>query len=274
MGAGRWRPGWAAFTIASQPVPSSHTAPPPLPPPPPPPPPSPTHQVDHVKAERNLLAEVRHHSVVRLYYSFQDEAYLYLVRGWAGQGAGRRERVRQAQAPGWAAARRRRAAMPLIYPPYPPYPPTRTLHPLPPTPQVMEYLQGGDMMTLLIRKEILPENWARFYLAQARQGGGGGGGVACAGRAGAWRSSGAPVTVPPPPSQHCLHAAPPHPPLHHPPPRHAHCRRWWRWRPSMRPDTSTETSRWVVGGYGGGAGPQPGLAGPAMPASTRQEAAG
>ncbi len=30
----------------------------------------------------------------------------------------------------------------------------------------MEYLPGGDMMTLLIRKEILPEDWARFYLAQ------------------------------------------------------------------------------------------------------------
>lgn len=28
-------------------------------------------QVDHVKAERNVLAEVRHHSIVRLYYSFQ-----------------------------------------------------------------------------------------------------------------------------------------------------------------------------------------------------------
>ncbi|PRW59736.1 serine threonine- kinase tricorner-like [Chlorella sorokiniana] len=66
-------------------------------------------QVDHVKAERNVLAEVRHHSVVKLYYSFQDEEYLYLV---------------------------------------------------------MEYLPGGDMMTLLIRKEILPEDWARFYLAQ------------------------------------------------------------------------------------------------------------
>ena len=37
--------------------------------------------------------------------------------------------------------------------------------PLPPH-QVMEYLPGGDMMTLLIRKEILPEDWARFYLAQ------------------------------------------------------------------------------------------------------------
>ncbi|EFN54238.1 hypothetical protein CHLNCDRAFT_135759 [Chlorella variabilis] len=66
-------------------------------------------QVDHVRAERNVLAEVQHHSIVKLYYSFQDEEFLYLV---------------------------------------------------------MEYLPGGDMMTLLIRKEILPEHWARFYLAQ------------------------------------------------------------------------------------------------------------
>lgn len=62
-----------------------------------------------MRAERNVLAEVRHHSIVGLRYSFQDEEYLYLV---------------------------------------------------------MEYLPGGDMMTLLIRKEILPEPWARFYLAQ------------------------------------------------------------------------------------------------------------
>ena len=42
--------------------------------------PLPPYQVDHVKAERNVLAEVRHHSVVRLWYSFQDEEHLYLVR--------------------------------------------------------------------------------------------------------------------------------------------------------------------------------------------------
>jgi serine/threonine kinase 38 len=39
--------------------------------------------VDHVRAERNVLAEVQHHSVVKLYYSFQDEDYLYLVRACA-----------------------------------------------------------------------------------------------------------------------------------------------------------------------------------------------
>lgn len=66
-------------------------------------------QVDHVRAERNVLVAVRHQSVVRLLSSFQDSESLYLV---------------------------------------------------------MEYMPGGDLMTLLIRKEILPESWARFYLAQ------------------------------------------------------------------------------------------------------------
>jgi len=66
-------------------------------------------QVDHVKAERNVLAEVQHYAIVKLMYSFQDEEYLYLV---------------------------------------------------------MEYLPGGDLMTLLIRLEILTEDMSRYYLAQ------------------------------------------------------------------------------------------------------------
>jgi len=66
-------------------------------------------QVDHVKAERNLLAEVNSQTVVKLYYSFQDDEFLYLI---------------------------------------------------------MEYLPGGDMMTLLMRKDILSEQETRFYIAQ------------------------------------------------------------------------------------------------------------
>lgn len=31
----------------------------------------------------------------------------------------------------------------------------------------MEYLPGGDLMTLLIREETLTENVARFYVAQS-----------------------------------------------------------------------------------------------------------
>ncbi|KAL2653434.1 hypothetical protein R1flu_021562 [Riccia fluitans] len=67
-------------------------------------------QVEHVRAERNLLAEVDSHCIVKLYYSFQDQDYLYLI---------------------------------------------------------MEYLPGGDMMTLLMRKDTLTEDEARFYVAQS-----------------------------------------------------------------------------------------------------------
>ncbi|PIA64247.1 hypothetical protein AQUCO_00100021v1 [Aquilegia coerulea] len=67
-------------------------------------------QVEHVRAERNLLAEVASHCIVKLYYSFQDAEYLYLI---------------------------------------------------------MEYLPGGDMMTLLMREDTLTECVARFYIAQS-----------------------------------------------------------------------------------------------------------
>lgn len=66
-------------------------------------------QVEHVKAERNLLAEVASNYIVKLYCSFQNAEYLYLV---------------------------------------------------------MEYLPGGDLMTLLMREETLTETVARFYIAQ------------------------------------------------------------------------------------------------------------
>ncbi|KAG0469976.1 hypothetical protein HPP92_016676 [Vanilla planifolia] len=66
-------------------------------------------QVEHVKAERNLLAEVDSDCIVKLYCSFQDDEYLYLI---------------------------------------------------------MEYLPGGDMMTLLMRKDTLTEEEAIFYVGQ------------------------------------------------------------------------------------------------------------
>ncbi|GAB2294410.1 hypothetical protein Dimus_028618 [Dionaea muscipula] len=66
-------------------------------------------QVEHVKAERNLLAEVYSNFIVKLYCSFQDDEFLYLI---------------------------------------------------------MEYLPGGDMMTLLMRKDTLTEDEARFYVAE------------------------------------------------------------------------------------------------------------
>ncbi|KAL0333746.1 UNVERIFIED_CONTAM: putative serine/threonine-protein kinase ndrA [Sesamum angustifolium] len=66
-------------------------------------------QVEHVKAERNLLAEVASRYIVKLHCSFQDAEYLYLV---------------------------------------------------------MEYLPGGDVMTLLMREDTLTETVARFYIAK------------------------------------------------------------------------------------------------------------
>ncbi|CAN6883314.1 hypothetical protein Bca4012_069667 [Brassica carinata] len=66
-------------------------------------------QVEHVRSERNLLAEVDSNCIVKLYCSFQDDDYLYLI---------------------------------------------------------MEYLPGGDMMTLLMRKDTLSEDEARFYVAE------------------------------------------------------------------------------------------------------------
>ncbi|KAL0920244.1 hypothetical protein M5K25_009365 [Dendrobium thyrsiflorum] len=67
-------------------------------------------QVEHVRAERNILAEVDSNCIVRLYCSFQDNDFLYLI---------------------------------------------------------MEYLPGGDMMTLLMRKDTLTEDEARFYVGEA-----------------------------------------------------------------------------------------------------------
>lgn len=65
--------------------------------------------MEHVRAERNLLAEVDSNCIVKLYCSFQDDEFLYLI---------------------------------------------------------MEYLPGGDMMTLLMRKDTLTEDEARFYVGE------------------------------------------------------------------------------------------------------------
>ncbi|KAK1555753.1 hypothetical protein Q3G72_030919 [Acer saccharum] len=67
-------------------------------------------QVEHVRSERNLLAEVDSRYIVKLFYSFQDSDFLYLI---------------------------------------------------------MEYLPGGDIMTLLMREDILSEDIARFYIAES-----------------------------------------------------------------------------------------------------------
>ena len=66
-------------------------------------------QVAHVKAERDYLAEADNEWVVKLYYSFQDEKFLYFV---------------------------------------------------------MDYIPGGDLMSLLIKLGIFHEELARFYIAE------------------------------------------------------------------------------------------------------------
>merc|ERR1719348_551710 len=66
-------------------------------------------QVAHVRAERDILVEVDHTWVVKMFYSFQDQDNLYLV---------------------------------------------------------MEFLAGGDVMTLLMKKDTLPEDAAQFYMAE------------------------------------------------------------------------------------------------------------
>eukprot|EP01025_Chloroclados_australasicus_P023525 TRINITY_DN23824_c0_g1_i1.p1 TRINITY_DN23824_c0_g1~~TRINITY_DN23824_c0_g1_i1.p1 ORF type:complete len:478 (-),score=66.09 TRINITY_DN23824_c0_g1_i1:536-1969(-) len=65
-------------------------------------------QVEHVNAERNVLVEVDSPYVVQLYYSFQDEDFLYLI---------------------------------------------------------MEFCSGGDLMTLLMKKDILSDEETRYYMA-------------------------------------------------------------------------------------------------------------
>lgn len=67
-------------------------------------------KVEHVRSERNLLAEVDSRCIVQLFYSFQDSDFLYLI---------------------------------------------------------MEYLPGGDIMTLLMREDILAEDVACFYIAES-----------------------------------------------------------------------------------------------------------
>ncbi|XP_042477060.1 serine/threonine-protein kinase tricornered-like isoform X1 [Macadamia integrifolia] len=67
-------------------------------------------QVEHVRSERNLLAEVDSRCIVKLFYSFQDSEFLYLI---------------------------------------------------------MEYLPGGDIMTLLMRADVLSEDVSRFYIAES-----------------------------------------------------------------------------------------------------------
>ena len=66
-------------------------------------------QIEHIKAERDVLVKAKNEWIVHLQQSFQDRDHLYLV---------------------------------------------------------MEFLPGGDLMTLLMRKDILTEDESRFYIAE------------------------------------------------------------------------------------------------------------
>lgn len=66
-------------------------------------------QLAHVRAERDILAESDSPWVVKLYTTFQDSVFLYML---------------------------------------------------------MEYLPGGDLMTMLIKYEIFTEDITRFYMAE------------------------------------------------------------------------------------------------------------
>merc|ERR1711971_257503 len=67
------------------------------------------HQVGHIKAERDLLASADSSWLVQMYFSFQDDQWLYLC---------------------------------------------------------MEYCAGGDLMTILMRDDILTEADTRFYMSE------------------------------------------------------------------------------------------------------------
>lgn len=65
--------------------------------------------IAHVMAERDVLAEADNEWIVKLFYSFQDQKYLYFI---------------------------------------------------------LEYIPGGDMMNLLVKQHVFPEEWASFYIAE------------------------------------------------------------------------------------------------------------
>jgi len=68
-----------------------------------------SNQIQHIKAEREILASADNSWIVKMNYSFQDQTFLYLV---------------------------------------------------------MEYCAGGDLMSILMRHDILSEDWTKFYMCE------------------------------------------------------------------------------------------------------------
>lgn len=97
-------------------------------------------QEGHVRAERDVLKYASLVSppggaewIVRLYYSFQDRDHLYLV----------------------SLGPFRRGGSLLI-----------SLIPYFQFPQVLEYMGGGDLLNLLIERDVFEEDFTRFYVAE------------------------------------------------------------------------------------------------------------
>jgi len=98
-------------------------------------------QEGHVRAERDVLksASLVHSPrgaewIVRLYYSFQDRDHLYLVS-------------HQIYFPKVAVEGLISTSFPNIY-------------------QVLEYMGGGDLLNLLIERDVFEEDFTRFYIAE------------------------------------------------------------------------------------------------------------
>lgn len=92
-------------------------------------------QEGHVRAERDILraaslvtAPGGAEWIVKLYYSFQDRDNLYLVRG------NRKSNSSATLTDGYC--------------------------------QVLEFMGGGDLLNLLIEKDVFEEDFTRFYIAE------------------------------------------------------------------------------------------------------------
>lgn len=85
-------------------------------------------QVAHVRAERDVLVEADHQWVVKMYYSFQDHLNLYLIMG------------------NFFSLSCFKHSFNDLY--------------------SSEFLPGGDMMTLLMKKDTLSEECTQFYIVE------------------------------------------------------------------------------------------------------------
>ena len=91
-------------------------------------------QVAHARAERDILSEADNPWVVKMYYSFQDSVNLYLIMEFLPGGTYVCSCLHSSS----------------------------TL----PSPLTCYWICAGDVMTLLMKRDILTEDETRFYLAE------------------------------------------------------------------------------------------------------------